>query len=178
MPMTFHKHRKHGEVSEKINRAASQFKNIIDNVLINLAPEFLSILIALVIAFTINTKLSLILILALIIYIFILWRAVPGMAKIQSKMYELYSRAYGRAYDALGNVQEIKQATTEQFEERRLLDYFVKKAAASWLAVKFNLAEIARLAENYYNSYPTFHFRVFNLSGPKRRTHARRTGGF
>lgn len=135
LPMAFHKHRKHGEVTEKINRASNSLDDLINNIVISLAPQFLSIIIALAIAFTINFQLSLILITALIVYIFILWLSLPQLASLQLRMNRAYSKAYGQGYDILNNVQEVKQATTEKFEERRMLTLFVTRAASAWFDV-------------------------------------------
>jgi len=133
MPMSFHKHRKHGEVTDRINRASSQLEIIVEDILITLAPQFLSIVIALVIAIFINLEMAMILVAALFVYIAVLWKSVPQLGGIQTKMNRAYNRAYGKAYDVLGNVQEVKQATMEKIEARRLLDDFVNKAAGFWL---------------------------------------------
>jgi len=135
LPMAFHKHRKHGEVTEKINRASNWLDELINNIIINLAPQFLSIIVALAIAFTINFQLSLILIAALFVYVLILWFSLPQLASLQLRMNLAYSRAFGQGYDTLNNVQEVKQAVAEKFEERRLLNLFVTRAAGAWLAV-------------------------------------------
>ncbi|KKU91093.1 MAG: ABC transporter related-protein [Candidatus Jorgensenbacteria bacterium GW2011_GWA1_48_11] len=135
MPMSFHKHRKHGEVIDRINRASGQLENFVENIMITLAPQFLSILIALVIAVYINASLAMILVATLLIYIVVLWRSVPRLATIQTTMNRAYNRAYGRAYDKLDNVQEIKQATAEKNEARRILDDFLNKASVWWIKI-------------------------------------------
>lgn len=142
MPMAFHKKHKHGEVTEKIDRAADWLEDIVNQIFIQLAPQFLSIIAALTITFTINFKLSLVLIIALSIYIFILRWSLPDLAVLQTKAHGNYSRAYGRAFDVLGNIREIKQATTEKIEEKFLFRNFVKKAARTWIKLNIILEKL------------------------------------
>jgi ABC-type multidrug transport system fused ATPase/permease subunit len=93
----------------------------------------LSIVIALIITYFINWVLMLVLVAAIIIYAFILWQAVPQLSGLQKKMHRAYNRAYGDAYDALGNVREIKQAATEQQEQKKVHRNFLDRAAQFWV---------------------------------------------
>jgi len=54
LPLSFHSNRKTGEVMEKIQRAANSMAVISNQVVISLAPQFLSIFIGFAIAFYIN----------------------------------------------------------------------------------------------------------------------------
>lgn len=130
MPMTFHKTRKHGEIGERIDRAASWLSNIVGNVLVRLAPRFSSVIIAIIITFFINVYLALILLAAVALYSIILLGSVGELAFLQRKVHRAYSKAYGQAYDFLDNVQEIKQATAENFESRRLKKSFIGVAGS------------------------------------------------
>lgn len=135
MPVTFHKSKKHGEVIDRISRASGWLENLISRIFINLLPQFLSIGIVLVLTLFINYKLALILIAAVLIYVLILWQSVPGLATIQQKMHRAYNRAYGDAYDTLDNIQEVKQAATEKYEQKDIHRKFVGKAVPLWLSI-------------------------------------------
>ena len=143
MPLSFHKTRKRGEIGEKISRAAGWLENLISRVSLNLLPSFLSIIVALCIAFFINHKLTLVLVLAIAIYAILLWRAVPRLAGLQQKMHRAYSRAYGDIYDALENIQEIKQAATESEEKRKIHRKFVLRAAPLWLRLSYIFRQLS-----------------------------------
>ncbi|HEY9583738.1 MAG TPA: ABC transporter transmembrane domain-containing protein, partial [Candidatus Paceibacterota bacterium] len=54
LPISFHKTNKIGEVSQKINMAASLLETIAGRIVIDLSPQILSIVIAFVIAFLLN----------------------------------------------------------------------------------------------------------------------------
>lgn len=133
MPIEFHKARKQGEISERITRGGGWLNNIVQNVLINLSPRFLSMGVALIVTFFINALLAAILLGAVILYAGILMNSVGGLALMQRRMHRAYNRAYGDAYDVLENIQEVKQATAEAFEARRIHRRFVIVANRLWL---------------------------------------------
>ncbi len=133
MPMSFHANRKQGDAANRIDRAAGWLSSIVTNVLLSLLPNFLSIIVALIITFSINWRLSLILLAAILIYIFILWEAVPGLAALQKKMHRAYNSAYGYTWDILGNIKEIKQAATEKKEQKLMRRNFIERAAQLWV---------------------------------------------
>lgn len=133
MPLTFHTTQKQGDVSDRISRASNWLDNIIGNVLLTLLPNFLSIVIALAITFFINAKLMLVLVGAIFVYAIILWKSVPALSGLQQKMHRAYSRAYGDAYDTMGNLKEVKQATTEKLEKEKLRMNFVDRASRLWV---------------------------------------------
>ncbi|MBI2055311.1 MAG: ABC transporter ATP-binding protein [Candidatus Sungbacteria bacterium] len=142
MPMSFHKTKKRGEISERINRAADWLSDIVENVLVRLSPRFLSVLVAVVITFFINAYLALILLAAVVLYAVILLNSVGDLAYMQRRMYRGWSRAYGVAHDALENIQEIKQATAENFEARRISRSFISVASRFWLELNLVLRRL------------------------------------
>jgi ABC-type multidrug transport system fused ATPase/permease subunit len=133
MPLSFHATGKHGDMSDRIMRASNWLDNIIGNVLLTLLPNFLSIVIALIITLFINWTLTCVLLVAIAIYATILWRAVPYLVVLQQKQHRAYNRAYGDASDALENIREIKQATTEKAEQKKAHRNFVDRAVRFWV---------------------------------------------
>lgn len=133
LPLSFHKEHKTGFVFDRIDRASRWLSQIISRILIELAPQFLSILVALGITFAINPALTIILILAVLFYILILFRITPRLAPLQRKTWDAYNRAYGNAYDTLVNIQTVKQAAGEEFEKRKHYRGFVGLATGLWV---------------------------------------------
>lgn len=133
MSLSFHTTQKQGDVSDRISRAANWLSSIVDNVLLTLLSSFLSIVIALVITCFINIKLTLVLLVAIIIYIIILWQSVPVLSGLQQKVNRAWNRAFGDAYDTMGNLKEVKQATTEKPEKKKLRKNFIDRAAGFWV---------------------------------------------
>lgn len=132
LPMTFHKEKKIGEIGEKINRAAFSLETIIGRIVIDLAPQFLSIVIALVIGFFIKPILAVILIAGIVAYTVILVRSVAPLAKIQQEYQTHLFRAFGDSYDLVGNALAIKQSTTERYEGGRMASLLKGPVLSLW----------------------------------------------
>lgn len=133
LPASFHKKNKIGEIGNKVMNAAGSLETIISNVIIDLSPQILSIVIAVTIAIFVNRILAMILIVGLIIYLFILIKNVKPLAKYQKEYYDyMREKIWGNNYDVLGNAIAIKQATSEQYEQKILNDN-AKNALPLWM---------------------------------------------
>ena len=131
-PLSFHKSNKIGEISQRISRASNWLEQIVNRILIDLAPQFMSIGIALIITFTIKPVLAAMLFAAVLLYAVVLVRVAPGLSVISRKMHKAYSMAHGDAFDTLMNIQAVKQAAAEDFEKRKLHRNFHLRAARLW----------------------------------------------
>lgn len=130
--MTFHKKYKIGETSHKINRASGAMETILGRIVVDLAPEFLSVVFATFLIFNINLILASIIVGSVLIYGLFLVKITPKLIPLQRRMHNLYNKASGDAYDAIGNIHSVKQATAENYEERKLKTNFISRAAKSW----------------------------------------------
>ena len=138
LPLSFHKTHKMGEIANRISRASNWLNSLIGDVLINLAPRFLSIIFALAFAFYIKPVLALALIAGVLIYCFILTKTAPRIAEMSLKMHRAYNVAYGDAYDAVLNVQSVKQAVAESYEKKKMYRNFFTRAYGIW----FNMEKL------------------------------------
>jgi len=129
LPITFHKTHKAGEVFQKTNRASGALHNITTNVIITLVPQFLSIFVALTLSFFINPTLAFVLLAGITLFVLILLNIIRPAAMLQRKILKFYNKAYGLRHDAISNIREIKQSTTEAYEEERARRNFREKAA-------------------------------------------------
>ncbi|MDP2668842.1 MAG: ABC transporter ATP-binding protein [bacterium] len=132
LPMSFHKTHKMGEVANRISRASNWLTSIVGSVAINLLPQFLSIFFALGFAFYIQPILAIVLLAGVAVYCLILFRTAPKIANMSLAMHRAYNIAYGDAYDSVLNVQSVKQATAEKYEQKKLYRNFVTKAFKIW----------------------------------------------
>src|SRR3989344_9146345 len=98
-PLSFHKSNKIGEISQRVSRASGWLEQIVNRILIDLAPQFMSIGIALIITFTIKPVLAAMLFAAVLLYAVVLVRVAPGLSVISRKMHKAYSMAHGDAFD-------------------------------------------------------------------------------
>ena len=136
LPLSFHKEHKTGEVWDKIIRAGNAISQIIEQVIIPIAPQILGVCVSITITFIIKPSLALVLLGGLGIYIATLARIVPPIAKFQRKGNKAWNRAYGDAYDAFANTQTIKQATAENYEDKKIYRRFILNAATLWYNVE------------------------------------------
>jgi ATP-binding cassette subfamily B protein len=120
LPMSFHKQNKIGEISNKINVAAGALETIAGRIVIDLAPQLLSIVIALLVAVYLKPLLALFLLLGVIVYILILVRKVKPLAGYQKAYWDHLHVSFGDAYDVVGNTLAIKQSTAEPYEHARM----------------------------------------------------------
>ncbi|MES2315062.1 MAG: ABC transporter ATP-binding protein [Patescibacteria group bacterium] len=120
LPVSFHKKNKVGQIGNDINRAANALETIVSNVVIDLAPQILSIMLAFVIVFVVKPVLAVVLLLGLFIYVIILIRKVQPLAGLQKVYHKHISKAWGDSYDAIVNSIAIKQATSEEYEQKRI----------------------------------------------------------
>lgn len=135
LPISFHKAKKIGDIESSLQRAAQDLSTILNDVLIRLLPQVLSIFVALIFAFFINPLLAVLLITSVIIFLIVVFRVSPKYSKASRKMRKAYSKAYGEAYDTLLNVQSVKQAGAELYEKQKLYKFFHLKALALWKMV-------------------------------------------
>jgi len=132
LPLSFHKNHKMGSIADKINRAANWISDIVGNIIIDLAPQFLSLIVALVITFSVKPVLASFLLIGVIIYVAILFKIISPVAELQRRGMQAYNIAYGNAYDAVFNIHAIKQATAERHEQLNVFRNFRLKAVKIW----------------------------------------------
>ena len=132
LPISFHKQNKIGEIGNKINQAAGSLETIAGRIVIDLAPQILSIVIALAIALYMKPLLALFLLIGLGAYIFVLIRQVKPLSQIQKEYYDKLGFIWGDAYDVIGNTLAIKQATAEEYEQKKI-SKTMKEAVPLWM---------------------------------------------
>lgn len=134
-PMSFHKNQKIGGLFDALVRASKWLAQIISNIVIDLAPQFLSIAVALGIGMFVNPILALVLVGAVVVYIFVLGGMSRGLARLHFRMHHAFNRAYEDAWDAVSNIQAVKQAGAEKYEAKRLHRNFHLRAITFWLKI-------------------------------------------
>ncbi len=132
LPASFHKTNKIGEISSKINVAASALETIAGRIVIDLSPQILSILIAFVIAFYLKPILALFLLIGIIVYIFIFSSKIKHTATYQKEYWDVLSFVFGESYGVVENALAIKQASAEDYERERLSTK-MKSAVPLWM---------------------------------------------
>lgn len=145
LPMSFFGEKSPSESLSKVNLASFRLGFVSSSMTMSLLPQFLSIIVALVIGFLINEVLAFMLILALVIYSVFLFKTVPKLSGIRKKRHKNFLKGQRRGFDALDNVREIKQAGAEEHEKGKIAGFFkkAKKFDIDWLKIftQLNLAQ-------------------------------------
>jgi ABC-type multidrug transport system fused ATPase/permease subunit len=132
LPVAFHKTNKIGEISNKINVAASALETIAGRIVIDLSPQILSIVIAFIIAFYLQPLLAAVLLLGVIIYVLIFSTKIQHTATYQKEYWDVLNFVFGESFDVVGNTLAIKQATAEDYEINKLSTK-MKSAVPLWM---------------------------------------------
>ncbi|MBU2578818.1 hypothetical protein KKA09_01750 [Patescibacteria group bacterium] len=131
-PISFLKDKKMGEIGDKFSKAANRLELIVERIIVQTPFQFLSIVVGLIITFFINIFLSCVLISGMLIYVLILIKVSPKLVELQMKLHNADNNAFGLAYDAISNVQPIKQAVAENYEKKRFFGKFRLLAVKFW----------------------------------------------
>ncbi len=121
LPLRFHKDSKPGEINEAFNRAGHGLEVILGNVVIDLAPKFLSIIIGLGFAFLMNTALALILLFGILVYLLVLFRMIPEATPLQREMHKAWRVMGETVQQATNNILSVKQFGTEEYQKNKLV---------------------------------------------------------
>jgi len=136
LPISFHKDEKPGNLGNRISRAANVLYMMTENVIIRLAPQFLSIFVGFVVVFYIKPIMLSILLSGVLVYIFTLIKIAPGTVSQMKKANDAYSNTFGDAYDAIFNVETVKHSGNEKYEMRKFYRKFVSLAGKLWYKVE------------------------------------------
>jgi len=136
LTVPFYKEHKTGEVWDKIRRASEAIFSLLNNVVISIAPQILSVVIGLGIAAYISPLLASVLVAGIILYIFTLFIIVPPIVKLQKKGQEAWGKSYGYSFGVISNFQAIKQSGAESHERKKIWGKFVGGAFSIWYKVQ------------------------------------------
>lgn len=150
LPVSFFKQQKAGELSDLVSRTSWQLDSVVSGVFINLAPQFLSILVGLGIVFWLQPSFALVLVGGVTLYSVAWYIALRPTTALQGKFHKVWREAYGDVYDAYANLQTVKQAGAEGLEQRKAQEGFFGegRAVALWNKLEYawnNMNALQRL---------------------------------
>jgi len=126
LPLSFHKQEKSGEVRERLNKAADSIFTVLQNLIIGLFPELLSVVIGLWVMFVIQPFFASIVVVGILSYLVMLYVRIPVMAEHSSMMHKGYRKVFGFVSDAMTNIGNVKQASSEREETQKIKNGFEK----------------------------------------------------
>lgn len=126
LPLTFHKNAKQGEINNAFQKAANGIDSITGNIVIYLAPQFLSIFIGIGFAFLMNKSLACMLLVGVFVYLVVLVNMVPQAIPLQLKTHKAWGRSWTEMHQAANNISSVKQFGAEEYQEKRIAREFNK----------------------------------------------------
>ena len=127
-----------------IQRSASYLQDISSRVVVDLAPQFISIIITVIFTLSISPKLSLIMFIGVIIYIIILTQTIDQSANLQRKSQRKWNVAWRHGYDSVENITTVKQTTSEDYAQKKNVKNFLLEA------IQNNIAQTLLLTRIYW----------------------------
>lgn len=131
LPLSFHKEKKVGEVVSRITRAADHLKDIIENTLFWIFPQFLTVLIGLLVMAFINWKLFLGILTFFFLSVLITIFRVPKVVEAQKKVSKSFDISAGTLNDSLTNIQTIKGFSAEDFQGEKIKKTYSREVVPS-----------------------------------------------
>ncbi|MHB1316809.1 MAG: ABC transporter ATP-binding protein [Minisyncoccota bacterium] len=114
-PLMYHKNVHINGVMEKISTMSWRVSSIISTVS-DIAPQFLSIIIGITLAASINTFLASILVVGVLLYCALLIKILLPIAAIDAAVYKSWNESWNDAAQAVTQIESVKQSTTEEYE--------------------------------------------------------------
>jgi ABC-type multidrug transport system fused ATPase/permease subunit len=124
LPVGFHKEKKIGEILQRISRAADFFDTIVGQLIYEIIPGILRVVIGIGILVYVEWKLAMVLLVIIIVYIIATFLKVRPLVRMQKVMNRAYEKGYGDIYNAVHNVQVVKSSIAEKIESRRNIKNF------------------------------------------------------
>lgn len=133
LPMSFHNNNPIAEVEQKMIRSSNNLSQMFGDVILELLPAFLGIIVATIAIFSINIHLALIIMIGVAIYVLILIRTVGKGAELQRENHKNWIHAWRQQSDGLYNISTVKQFSAEEYEDKKNRKNFIDGAYGSQL---------------------------------------------
>lgn len=131
LPLSFHTEEHIQAVFSKISSASWRMSSIIQT-LTDIAPQFLSIIIGITLAFSINVTLASVLTTGVLIYIIILSLLLRGTSALDFTAHRSWNDRWNDAAAVVEQASAVKQASAETYEVKRIRKTMSGDTAALW----------------------------------------------
>ncbi|MEI6266862.1 MAG: ABC transporter ATP-binding protein [bacterium] len=135
-----------GKIKERIDKGIWDLIEIMEGVFIEIIPQFIYIMIAAAILFSVNIVFGTILLASVPIFIFISIRFSPAIIKIQDGVRDSNERLSGLMTESIINIKTIKSYATEDRHFKNflklLLDSILREVRYVVLRIKMNILRV------------------------------------
>jgi ABC-type multidrug transport system fused ATPase/permease subunit len=126
LSLSFYNEQETGKVMSKLDRGVNRLTSIVNNSGMHFIPSVTTALISFAIVLYYEWRIGVITVLAFVPYVAInRWRFEKNN-KLERREYRLYDKQYAHFWEVLSSMELIKAFRAEEFEKRRLKDFFKK----------------------------------------------------
>ncbi len=129
LDVAYHVRAKTGELMKRIDNAADAAHDLTSQLLLELAPAFVSSIVFFSVSFWVSWQLATIALAMVPVYIIILTFYVRWTKPHWQKVHGLWVQSVGRGYDAVTNIFTVKSSGQEELEIQRMRDVDAKGIA-------------------------------------------------
>lgn len=129
-----------GELS-KVGTAAWRISITVQTV-VQVAPQFLSVIIGIVLAESINSTLAGILAIGVVVYVILLVKVLRPIAAADDVAHRTWNDSWDDAAAAAQQIASVKQAAAEEYEIKKTRESFLNKSLALWYRLEKNWSDI------------------------------------
>ncbi len=161
LPISYHKNAHINGVLQKISqlgwRASAIMRTVID-----ITPQFLSIIIGLTLAASINTFLASILVAGVLIYVALLLKVLFPIAAVDSAAHRVWNEEWDDAAAAVHQIESVKQAAAEEYESQKAKKGFLDKTYHLWYQLERNWSNVSFFQRTivFFTQFAVFIFSV------------------
>lgn len=142
LPLSYHKSvHINGEMS-KISKASWRLGSTIRTIT-DLAPQFLSILIGITLAASINTTIAGVLLIGVVFYVILLAKILMPIAAIDTAAHKTMNESWDDAAAAVHQIESVKQASSEEYETKKIWNNFMKNSFNLWMKVEHSWSNVS-----------------------------------
>lgn len=167
LPLGFHKTNKTGEVIQKVSMTADNIESIVAGTLLQLGPQLLSIVVALVVTLFISVPIGVFLLAGVTLYLIFFIRGARPLAQLQTDMYANSTEAWGDTWDYVTNVRQVKEAVAENVAEQSMSKSFREIMLNTWK--RFNIASanlsLYQHAIILFSQFSIFVYSIYTIFG-------------
>ncbi len=141
-PLMYHKNVQINGVIQKISALSWRVSAIVRTIT-DIAPQFLSIIIGITLAASINTFLASILVIGVLLYVALLVKILLPIAVIDAAAHKSWNDAWNDAAQAVTQIDSVKQSATEEYESRIVNESLMGKTYDLWSQIERNWSNVS-----------------------------------
>ncbi|HLC95271.1 MAG TPA: ABC transporter transmembrane domain-containing protein, partial [Patescibacteria group bacterium] len=140
-PLMYHKNVHINGVLQKISALSWRVSAIVRTIT-DIAPQFLSIIIGITLAASINTFLASILVIGVLLYVALLIKILMPIAVMDSAAHKSWNEAWDDAAQAVTQIESVKHASTEEYESHTVRETLMGRTYNMWMKIEHKWSNV------------------------------------